>query len=145
MDNFKAITNASSNLLKSNQEHPLKKWFFCSNPYKSDVKITSPIEMLELPIFGHMTTCTMSFELLDKFLLVTSGANIKTSSPLFQNTFILRRPRMCHVIYTFFRSSLGKVQLPSFIIVGYVLQTLARGHFWPPPLFMSSPKKAHPE
>ena len=35
---------------------PLKKWFFWSNPYKTEVNITSPIEMLELLNFGHITT-----------------------------------------------------------------------------------------
>ena len=32
------------------------KQFFCSNPYKIEVTTTSFIEMLQLPIFGHMTT-----------------------------------------------------------------------------------------
>ena len=35
---------------------PQKKWFFWSNPYKIEVMITSLIQMLELPNFGHMTT-----------------------------------------------------------------------------------------
>ena len=34
--------------------------------------ITSLIEMLEPPNFGHMTTCTIEFESHDKILLVTS-------------------------------------------------------------------------
>ena len=34
--------------------------------------ITSVIEMLELPNFGHMTTSTIQFEPRDKILLVTS-------------------------------------------------------------------------
>ena len=39
---------------------PLQKnWFFWSNPYKIEVMITSLIEMLELPNFGHMATCTI--------------------------------------------------------------------------------------
>ena len=33
-----------------------QKWFFWSNPYKIEVKITSLIQMLELPNFGHVTT-----------------------------------------------------------------------------------------
>ena len=33
-----------------------KKWFFWSNPYKIEGTITSLIEVLELPNFGHMTT-----------------------------------------------------------------------------------------
>ena len=35
---------------------PQKKRFFWSNPYKIEVMITSLIQMLELPNFGHMTT-----------------------------------------------------------------------------------------
>ena len=40
--------------------------------------ITSLIEMLELPNFGHMTTSTMSFESRNKVLLVTSLTKIMT-------------------------------------------------------------------
>ena len=36
-----------------------KKQFFWSNPYIIEVVITSLIEMLELPIFGHMNTSTI--------------------------------------------------------------------------------------
>ena len=43
--------------------------------------------MLELPNLGHMTTSTIQFESRDKILLVTSWT-------VFQNTFILRRPRV---------------------------------------------------
>ena len=46
---------------------PQKKWFFWSNPYKIEVMITSPIEMLELPNFGHMTRSTIYFESRGKF------------------------------------------------------------------------------
>ena len=43
---------------------------------------------------------------------------------------------VCHVIHIFFGSSLAKVELPSFIIVGYVWQILGRGFLIPhPPLF----------
>ena len=38
---------------------PQKKQFFWSNPYKIEVMITSPIEMLELPNFGQVTTSTI--------------------------------------------------------------------------------------
>ena len=34
--------------------------------------ITSPIEMVELPNFGHMTTFTTQSEPRDKILLITS-------------------------------------------------------------------------
>ena len=36
-----------------------KNWFFWSNPYKIENLITSFIEILELPNFGDMTTCTI--------------------------------------------------------------------------------------
>ena len=54
--------------------------------------ITFLIEMLESPNFGHMTKSTMLFEWRNKNLLVTTSTKIVTSKPLFQNTFILRRP-----------------------------------------------------
>ena len=38
---------------------PVKKQFFWSNPYKIDVTITSLIQILEFPNFGHMTTSTI--------------------------------------------------------------------------------------
>ena len=41
--------------------------------------ITSLIEMLELPIFGHMSTTSIEFEPSDKILLVTSWTEIMTS------------------------------------------------------------------
>ena len=56
LQSFKVIPSASPKLLNLNQDHPSKKWFFWSNPYKIDVMVTSLIEMLELPNFGHMTT-----------------------------------------------------------------------------------------
>ena len=54
--------------------------------------ITSHIEMLQLPTFGHMNRSTIQFESRDKILLVTSSIEIMTSKPLFQNTVILGRP-----------------------------------------------------
>ena len=48
---------------------PHKKQFSSSNPYKIEVMMTSLIEMLELPNFGHMITFTIQFELRDKILL----------------------------------------------------------------------------
>ena len=53
---FKVIPNASPKLLNLNQDHPSKKCFFWSNPYKIEGMITSLTEMLEVPNFGHMTT-----------------------------------------------------------------------------------------
>ena len=54
--NFKFVPSASPKLLNLNQDHPSKKQFFWSNPYKVEVMITFLIEMLQLPNFGHMTT-----------------------------------------------------------------------------------------
>ena len=48
------FVHASPKLLNLNQDHPLKK-----TPYKIEFVITSLIEMLELPNFGHMTTSTI--------------------------------------------------------------------------------------
>ena len=61
MRNFKAITNADPTLLNLNQAHPLK------NRYKIVVMITSLIEMLELPKFGHMTTLQYNLSHMLKF------------------------------------------------------------------------------
>ena len=59
VQNFKATPNANPKLLNLNQDDPSKKWVFWSNPYKIDVMVTSLIEMLQLPNFGHMTTSTI--------------------------------------------------------------------------------------
>ena len=56
VQNFKFVTSASPKLLNLNQDHPSKKRFFWSNPYKIEVMITFLIEMLQLPNFGHVTT-----------------------------------------------------------------------------------------
>ena len=48
--------------------------------------------MLELPDLGHMITSTIWLDSPEKILLVTSWAEVMM--PLFQNTFILRRPRV---------------------------------------------------
>ena len=44
-----------------------------------EVMITSLIEVLELPNFGHMITSTIKFEPHDKFLLMKSQTGIMTS------------------------------------------------------------------
>ena len=79
VSNFKFVPRASPKLLCLNQDHPSKKCFFRSNSYKIQVMITSLIEMLELPNFGHMKTSIIQFESGDKILLVTSWTNIMTS------------------------------------------------------------------
>ena len=38
---------------------PQENWFLWSNPFKIEVMITSLVEILELSIFGHMTTSTI--------------------------------------------------------------------------------------
>ena len=48
VQNFKTITNASSDLLNMNQEHPSKNWFFWSNTYKNEVMVNSIIELTKL-------------------------------------------------------------------------------------------------
>ena len=52
--------------------------------------ITSLIERLELPNIDHITTSTTQFQSREKILLVTSLAEIVTSSLLFQKNFNLR-------------------------------------------------------
>ena len=56
VQNFKFIPSAAPKFLNLNQDHPSKKGFFWSNPYKIEIMITSFIQMLELANFGHMTT-----------------------------------------------------------------------------------------
>ena len=51
---------------------------FLVKSYKIEV-ITSLIETLELPNFGHITTSTIKFDSCDKILLVTSWIEIMTS------------------------------------------------------------------
>ena len=50
--------------------------------------------MLELPNFGQINASTILSELRDEILLVTSWLKYMTPKPLFQNTFILKRPRV---------------------------------------------------
>ena len=50
--------------------------------------------MLELLNFGHMTTFTTWFGSRNKILLVASWTEIMMSQPLYQNVFILRRPKV---------------------------------------------------
>ena len=56
VQHFKGIPSVSPKLLNLNQEHPSKKWFFWSNPYKIEIMITL---MLELLNFGHITKSTI--------------------------------------------------------------------------------------
>ena len=94
---------AVSNYWTWSKTTPQKMQFFCSTPYKIEVVITSFIEMLELPSFGHMNTCTIEFESRDKILLMTSWQK------LFQNTVILRKPDLAifadiiKIIYMFIK------------------------------------------
>ena len=50
-----AIPSAIPKLLNFNQEHLSKNWFFRSSPYKIEVMITSPTEMLESVVGDVMT------------------------------------------------------------------------------------------
>ena len=74
----------------------VKSWFFWSNPDKIKVMITSLIVILESPNVGQMTTFTILFESRDKVLLVKPWTEIMTSSPLYQNVFILRSPKVAN-------------------------------------------------
>ena len=56
--------------------------------------IISLREVLELPKYGHKTPSTVKYDSRNKILLVTSSAEIMTPKSLFQNTFILRNPRV---------------------------------------------------
>ena len=57
VQNFKFVPSASPNYWTWTKTTAQKKRFFWSNPHKIEVMITFLIEMLELPNFGHMTTC----------------------------------------------------------------------------------------
>ena len=57
--NFKSIICATPKLLDLKQDHSSKKWFFWTNPYEIEVMVTSLVEILELPNFGHITTSTI--------------------------------------------------------------------------------------
>ena len=70
MKYFHVIPSANSKLLNLNQDHVSKKVIFL---------VTSLIEMLELPKFGHMTTSTIEFKSPDKKFLVTSQLTVVTS------------------------------------------------------------------
>ena len=59
LQNFKFVFSASPKLLNLNEEHPSKKRFFWSNPYKIEVMITFFTEMLQLPNFGLLNTFTI--------------------------------------------------------------------------------------
>ena len=59
VQNFRVMPSVSPELLNLNHERPSKNWFLCSNPYKIEVMITSLIEMLGLPNFGHTATTTV--------------------------------------------------------------------------------------
>ena len=71
VQNFTFVPSPSPKLLNLNQDHSSKKRFFWLNSYKIKVVITSIIQMLELPNFGHMNTSTIKFESPDKNLLLT--------------------------------------------------------------------------
>ena len=65
-----------------------------------------------------------------------------------KNADISRFEEVCHVILKFFGISLGlSLTVPLFIITGYKWQIFGCGDLFapPPPPFVSSLKKAHPE
>ena len=76
VQNFKFVPSASPKLLNFNKDHPSKKRFFWSNPYNIEVMITSLIQTLELPNFGHVTTSIIKFESCDKIFWWRHRQNI---------------------------------------------------------------------
>ena len=59
VQNLKSITSASPKSWNLNQDHPSNDWFFWLISYRIEAMITSLIEMLELPNFGHMRKSTI--------------------------------------------------------------------------------------
>ena len=59
VQNFKAIPSANSKFWTWTMSSSQKNRFFWSNLYKIKVMITSPIVILELQNFDHMTTFTI--------------------------------------------------------------------------------------
>ena len=123
---------------------PKKKRLFCSNPYKFEVMITSLIEILDLANCSHIITFIIWFKSRNKNLLVMSLTEIMKSWPLFQNTFILRRPRVTifseiikivtRFIKTFFKES-KKVKrirnyLPKCNLISVFLDIAKLAGFW---------------
>ena len=90
---FQGHTSVNPKLLNSNQAHPSKKLIFWSNSYKMVVVIVPLIKMREIPNFGHINTSTES---RGKILLVMLWTKIMRSLPLFQNSFIVRGPRVAN-------------------------------------------------
>ena len=77
VQHFKFVPSVSPKLLNLNQDHPTTKWFF--GQILINELINCLIEILDLPIFGHMTKSAIEFESRDKVLLVTSLTDILTS------------------------------------------------------------------
>ena len=55
---FKKEGGQNPKLLNLNQSQPFNLWKFLLNSFKTEVMITSLVEMLKLPIFGQMATFT---------------------------------------------------------------------------------------
>ena len=61
--------------------------------------MTSLVEMLDYRNFRHMTTSAIRFYSRNRTLLVTPWTEIMTPQPLFQSTFILKRPEVANFTY----------------------------------------------
>ena len=59
LQNIEALTSTGPRLLNLNQDHPQKNFFFWSDPYKILLRITSIIEILNLPNFDHVAKSTL--------------------------------------------------------------------------------------
>ena len=93
--NFKATPSTGPKLLNWIQEHPSKKFIFCSNSNKM-VMVTSVIKMLKLPNFGHITKSTVLLRHVIKFCCWRHEQKLWTLKPLFRNPFILRKRRVAN-------------------------------------------------
>ena len=84
---------ASLKLLDVNQHYTFEKWFFWSNPYKIEVMNFSYRNTRVSKLSSHDRTYNMIWVTWWNFVS-TSWSKIMVSKLLFQNSFILRRPRV---------------------------------------------------
>ena len=73
---------------------PQRKWFFWSNPYRIEVMIASLTEMLVTKLWSHDHIYIIIWTMWHNYVNNFMWTKIMTSLLLFQNTFVLRRPRV---------------------------------------------------
>ena len=71
-----------------------RKWFFWSNPYRIEVMIASLTEMLVTKLWSHDHIYIIIWTMWHNYVNNFMWTKIMTSLLLFQNTFVLRRPRV---------------------------------------------------